>query len=136
MPKSSLRQRCYDLGCRVSDRGATIAGHPLAQIFVLGFCAAWFLLPLGDEATAILTLVLSVLAITLCQMVLNQQKRHELALHMKIDELIHAMKGARDEIMGIELKSEAELEALRRTGDAAERELEERRRPQVTTTGL
>ena len=115
------------MGCRISDTGSNLAGHPLALIGVVAFCLAWFLLPLGDAATAVLTLVLSVMAITLTQMVLNQQKRHEAALHLKIDELIHAIRGARDEVMGIEGKSEAELEALRRTGDVAERELEERR---------
>lgn len=126
MTKSALFQGLYNVGCRVSDVGADIAGHPLAQIGMVLFCAAWFLLPLGKQATEILTLVLSVLAITLTQMVLNQQKRHEAALHLKIDELIHAMQGARDEVMGIETKSEAELEALRRTGDRAEDVLAER----------
>lgn len=127
MTDKSSRRRLYELGCKVSDWGADIAGHPTALLFVLLFCAAWFLLPLGDTATAVLTLVLSVMAITLTQMVLNQQKRHEIALHMKIDELIHAMKGARDELMGIEHKSESELEALRIVGDEAERVLEQRR---------
>ncbi|MET0309450.1 MAG: low affinity iron permease family protein [Sphingomonas sp.] len=115
------------MGCRISDRGADLAGHPVALIAVLAFCFAWFMLPLGDAATAVLTLVLSVMAITLTQMVLNQQKRHEAALHLKIDELIHAMKGARDEVMGIESRSEAELEALRITGDQAEELLAKRR---------
>ncbi|WP_010188720.1 low affinity iron permease family protein [Sphingomonas sp. PAMC 26605] len=73
-----------------------------------------------------MTLVLSVLAITLTQMVLNQQRLSERALHMKIDELVFAMKGARDEIAGIEGKTEEELEALRRTGDIAENVLEAR----------
>lgn len=127
MTKPSFRLRLYELGCRLSDFGSNLAGHPAALVFVIVFCAAWFLLPLGEQATAILTLVLSVLAITLTQMVLNQQKRHDVALHLKIDELIHAMRGARDEIMGIENKSEAELEDLRITGDAAEAELAERR---------
>src|SRR6188768_4235899 len=126
MSEPNLRQKLYNLGCRFSDRGATAAGHPLALIGVLIFCGAWFMLPLGDTATAVLTLVLSVLAITLTQMVLNQQKRHEAALHLKIDELIHAISGARDEVMGIETKSEAELEELRITGDRAEDELAER----------
>ncbi|RYD55377.1 MAG: hypothetical protein EOP60_06240 [Sphingomonadales bacterium] len=133
MTQPNLRQRFYHLGCRISDLGANIAGHPLALIGVLVFCTAWFLLPLGDTATALLTLVLSVLAITLTQMVLNQQKRHEAALHFKIDELIHAMKGARDEVMGIETKSELELEALRITGERAEKVLDERRGRAVTT---
>ncbi|HVJ02881.1 MAG TPA: low affinity iron permease family protein [Sphingomonas sp.] len=127
MPDPSFRQRLYDFGCRVSDRGANIAGHPTALIGVILFCMAWFLLPLGDTATAVLTLVLSVLAITLTQMVLNQQKRHEAALHLKIDELIHAIRGARDDLMGVENKSEAELEALRISGDRAEEELQQRR---------
>lgn len=133
MSKRNLRQKLYNLGCRFSDWGANIAGHPMALISVIAFCCAWFLLPLGESATAVLTLVLSVLAITLTQMVLNQQKRHETALHLKIDELIHAMRGARDEVMGIEHKSEAELEKLRITGDQAERLLEQRRGKSVTS---
>jgi low affinity Fe/Cu permease len=125
--KPTILQSLYNVGCRISDRGATIAGHPMAQILLILFCVAWFALPLGNDATQVLTLVLSVLSITLTQMVLNQQKRHEAALHLKIDELIHAMKGARDEVMGIESKSEAELEALRITGDKAEEVLAKRR---------
>jgi low affinity Fe/Cu permease len=134
VPKQTIRQSLYVIGCRFSDAGANIAGHPMAQIVLVIFCLAWFLLPLGQDATAVLTLVLSVLAITLTQMVLNQQKRHEVALHLKIDELIHAMKGARDEVMGVESKSEAELEALRITGDIAEEELAQRRGKSVVTT--
>lgn len=134
MPKNGIRHSLYTLGCRVSDRGSDLAGHPGALVGVLIFCFAWFMLPLGDAATAVLTLVLSVMAITLTQMVLNQQKRHEAALHLKIDELIHAMKGARDEVMGIENKTEAELEALRITGDKAEEVLAKRRGNPSTAT--
>lgn len=133
MSKRTLRQKLYNIGCRFSDWGANVAGHPLALILVIVFCGAWFLLPLGDSATAVLTLVLSVLAITLTQMVLNQQKRHETALHLKIDELIHGLRGARDEMMGIEHKSEAELEKLRITGEVAEEVLEARRGKSVTS---
>jgi low affinity Fe/Cu permease len=132
--KRTISQALYVIGCRISDAGANVAGHPMAQIVLVLFCLAWFLLPLGDKATAVLTLVLSVLAITLTQMVLNQQKRHEAALHLKIDELIHAMKGARDEVMGIETASESELEALRITGDKAGEVLAKRRGKSVVTT--
>lgn len=134
MSKRTISQTLYAIGCRISDGVANIAGHPMAQIVLVLFCLAWFLLPLGDKATAVLTLVLSVMAITLTQMVLNQQKRHEAALHLKIDELIHAMKGARDEVMGIETASESELEALRITGDKAEKVLAKRRGKTVVTT--
>ena len=121
-----LGRRLYALGCRVSDTGATAAGHPTAIVLVAIFCGLWFLVT-GHAGENTLTLILSVAAITLTQMVLNQQRRSERALHLKIDELVIAMKGARNEIAGIETKSEEELEALRRTGDVAEEILEQRR---------
>lgn len=120
----SLSRKLYLFGCRVSDRCANLAGHPAAIAVVAVFCGTWFLVG-GPASENMLTLILSVLAITLTQMVLNQQKRSEAALHMKIDELILSKRGARDELAGIERKSEDELEALRRDGpiklDAAPR---------------
>lgn len=119
-------KRLYNFGCKVSAWGSTLAGHPMAILTVAVVCAAWFIIG-GTAAENTLTLILSVLAITLTQMVLNQQRISERALHMKIDELLFAMKGARDEIAGIERKSEDELEALRRTGDVAKDVLQARR---------
>lgn len=117
-----MRKRLYNFGCQLSAWGSALAGHPMAILLVAVACAAWFIIG-GPSAENTLTLILSVLAITLTQMVLNQQRLNERALHMKIDELVYAVKGARDEIAGIEGKSEEELEALRRTADAAEHAL-------------
>lgn len=125
-----MLKRLYNFGCRLSAWGSTLAGHPMAILAVALGCAAWFIIG-GPAAENTLTLVLSVLAITLTQMVLNQQRLSERALHMKIDELVYALKGARDEIAGIEGKSEDELEALRRTGDVAEDVLEARRNAKI-----
>jgi low affinity Fe/Cu permease len=69
---------------------------------------------MGAAGQNLLTLILSILAITLTQMVLNQQRRSELALHLKIDELITALDGARDELAGIESADEDTLLAARR----------------------
>lgn len=66
------------------------------------------------------------MSITLTQMVLNGQRRSEQALPLKIDELVYAIQGARNEVAGIETKSTGELDALRRTGEAAEDELKQR----------
>ncbi len=115
--RPSRAHRLYLLGCRISERGANLAGHPTSIVAMAMFCAAWFLIG-GKAGENSLTLVLSVLAITLTQMVLNQQKRSEAALHLKIDELIIAVSGARDELAGIETRTEDELEALRRSGMA------------------
>lgn len=67
----------------------------------------------GENLESSLALILAVLAITLTQMVLNQQRRSEAALHLKLDELIRSQVEADDSLAGIEQKEVAELEAIR-----------------------
>lgn len=112
--KSSLVQ----LGDRVSDAFSRLFAHPAIQIGVIVFCAAWFWL--GFHADG-LTAALSILAITLTQMVLNGQydreaeaHRRDVAMHAKLDELIKATHRARDEMVGIEEQlDEEEIRELR-----------------------
>ena len=105
------------LGCWVSARVAEFIGHPYAQIGVILLCIAWFAAGWGENA---LTAALSILAITLTQMVLNTQNareaeayRRDVALHAKLDELIIATREARDEIAGVEELELEEIEALK-----------------------
>jgi low affinity Fe/Cu permease len=105
------------VGGLVSSWVSDLAAAPLAQIIVIVVCAAWFLL--GYRAD-ILTAILSIMAITLTQMVLNRQNereaddhRRDVAMHAKLDELLIAMKGARDEMAGIEELDEEEIEGLK-----------------------
>lgn len=105
------------VGCRFSALVAEIAAHPFAQIGIIALCVIW--LGIGYQVD-VLTLALSVLAITLTQMVLNTQKsreveahRRDVALHAKLDELVLSIKGARDELAGIEEREEEEIEAIR-----------------------
>lgn len=111
-PTSGLH-RLYLLGCKVCDFFANLAGHPASIVVLVVLCLAWLMVT-GSAAQNTLTLILSILAITLTQMVLNQQRRSELALHLKIDELITALDGARNELAGIENEDEDTLRAARR----------------------
>ena len=113
-PAGPLR-KLYLLGCRVCDFFANLAGHPVAIVVLIAACLLWLAVK-GQPGQNLLTLILSILAITLTQMVLNQQRRSELALHLKIDELITAHDGARDELAGIETADEDTLRAARRAG--------------------
>jgi len=105
------------IGCLISAKAADIAAHPLAQIGFVIFCIAWFVFRLPVE---LLTASLSILAITLTQMVLNKQNerendahRRDVAMHAKIDELVIASARARDEIAGIEDLEEEEIQRLK-----------------------
>jgi len=117
---SHEKSRLQKLGCWVSEKVSAFAGHPFAQLGLLLVCAAWFILDLGVDA---FTAALSILAITLTQMVLNRQEsreaeahRRDVALHAKLDELVHASRRARDELAGVEEMEEEEIEALKNAG--------------------
>lgn len=80
-------------GDRLSEAVARLFAHPLMHVAVILFCVAWFAVGLPTD---LLTAGLSILAITLAQMVLNGQYdreaeayRRDVAMHAKLDELIN-----------------------------------------------
>lgn len=112
------KNRLVQLGDRASDAISRLFAHAGMQIAVILFCAGWFLLGFHAEG---LTAALSILAITLTQMVLNGQydreadaHRRDVAMHAKLDELIRATYRARDEMAGIEEQlDETQIRELR-----------------------
>jgi low affinity Fe/Cu permease len=108
------------IGCHISDVVADFSADPLAQVGFILLCILWFVLGLNVN---ILTAALSIMAITLTQMVLNSQRererdahRRDVALHVKLDELLLASRRARDELAGIEELEEEEIDELRNGG--------------------
>jgi low affinity Fe/Cu permease len=131
---SSQKSKFVEVGDKISAWTADLFAHPGMQIGVVVFCIGWFVLGLKTD---LLTAALSILAITLTQMVLNSQKerecddfRRDVALHAKIDELLIAMTGARSEMAGIEELDVAEIVGLKENAqdsvDALDDELDER----------
>ena len=117
MTEMNLYRRFEEIGCKVSTFVSDLFANPLMQIGVILFCGAWFAIGLPTD---LLTAALSILAITLTQMVLNRQDqrevdahRRDVALHAKLDELIIAKRGARDAMAGIEELEEDQILALR-----------------------
>jgi low affinity Fe/Cu permease len=100
------RSLAYRIGCRVSAWVSDLSAHPYAQLGVVVFCVAWFALGLSTD---LLTAALSILAISLSQMVLNRQNereaeahRRDVAMHAKLDELIISVRHAHNDMAGIE----------------------------------
>ena len=128
------KSRIVEIGGQVSEWVSALFAHPYMQIGVIVFCLAWFALGLKTD---LLTAALSILAITLTQMVLNRQtereiddRRRDVAMHAKLDELLIAMKGARDEMAGIEELDVEEIVELKENAqeqvDTLDEELEDR----------
>lgn len=107
----------YRLGCVVSDKVSDVFAHPYAQVAFLVVCVGWF--TVGWNVN-ILTAALSIMAITLTQMVLNSQNereiddhRRDVAMHAKLDELIAASRRAKNEFVAIEEREEGEIVQLK-----------------------
>jgi low affinity Fe/Cu permease len=101
----------------LSTAAAEFAAHPLVQLGVLIASVGWLIVG-GSEAALASTMTIGGFILT--QMVLNQQRRRENALHLKIDELILAVKDARNEVAGAEHAAEEEIERLREAHGKAE----------------
>jgi low affinity Fe/Cu permease len=104
-------------GRTVSSCVADFAANPLSQVGVIAFCLIWWGVGLPTD---VLTATLSIAAITLTQMVLNSQRlredddrRRDVAMHAKLDELLRAEKFARKELAGIEELEAEEIAALK-----------------------
>jgi len=128
-PMSNGKQKNWleRIGCQISAWMSDISAHPFAQIAVVLICVTWFALGL---ATDVLTAVLSILAISLTQMVLNRQNeremeahRRDVAMHAKLDELVLATKHARNKLAGIE--DELEEEEIQELKDEAKQAVED-----------
>ena len=107
----------YRLGCAISDWVSDIFAHPYAQVAFLIVCVVWFA---AGWNVNILTATLSIMAITLTQMVLNSQNereiddhRRDVAMHAKLDELIAASRRAKNEFVAIEEREEEEIVELK-----------------------
>lgn len=119
MTDQPAKSRFEQIGCQVSTFVSDLFANPVTQVGVILFCVAWFAIGLPTD---LLTAALSILAITLTQMVLNRQidreaddRRRDIALHAKLDELIIAKRGARDEMAGIEELEEEKIVQMRET---------------------
>ena len=111
-------QTISDVGLGVSTWVADAAAHPVSQIAIVLFCILWWV---SGLPTSVLVAMLSILAITLTQMVLNRQKLRDdddryrdIAMHAKIDELLRTEEHANKELAGIEELEAEELVALKR----------------------
>lgn len=128
MRRRGTAQTVAEAGHHISGRVADAAAQPLSQAAVIAFCVAWWS---SGLPTAELTATLSIMAITLTQMVLNRQKlreedahRRDVAMHAKIDELLRAGKYARKELAGIEELEAEEIAALKLRLARSDRESE------------
>jgi low affinity Fe/Cu permease len=101
---------------KVSTKAANALGSPWLFVVSLLLIIAWLLTGpfahFSDTWQLLIntsTTIFTFLAVFLIQ---NTQNRDAKAVHLKLDELIHAVRGARNQLVDLEDLSDAELEKL------------------------
>jgi low affinity Fe/Cu permease len=68
----------------------------------------------GIELTNVAISIVTLLMVFVLQ---NTQNRDSAALHLKLDEIVRAVEGARDDVRGVESRSEPEIRELTHEDD-------------------
>ena len=110
---------------RVATRSATGMGHPytfvLAALALVLWAASGVVFDWSDTWQLIVNTATSVVTFMAVFVIQNSQNRDGAAIQAKLDEVLRAMPRAREEFIGIEHLTEAQICAIR---DALEREVQ------------
>src|SRR6266480_4522100 len=140
MKTQTEKEKKRDIFCLVSDAFRVFARHSAS---VLGsawaFCAAaliilvWILsgpmFHFSDTWQLVINTATTIVTFLMVFLIQNTQNRDAKAMHLKLDELIRAIRGARNRLVDLEKLSDEELKKLeeqftRVRNNAAQRESE------------
>lgn len=117
MPESgSARQRIGDLFRLLAQRSADALGSSGAFFAAVALVAGWALTgPLFDFSDTwqlVINTGTTIVTFLMVFLIQNAQNRDAKALHLKLDELIHSIHGARNRLIDLQNCSDAELADL------------------------
>jgi low affinity Fe/Cu permease len=100
-----------------AGRIALIAGRPAAFAIAMSLILVWGLTgPLfgySDTWQLVVNTATTIVTFLMVFLIQNSQNRDAAAIQAKLDELIRASDGARDQFIGIEHLTDVEIEAVR-----------------------
>ncbi|MBJ6135730.1 low affinity iron permease family protein [Ochrobactrum sp. Q0168] len=102
---------------KFSERAASAAGNQYTFVVAILFIAAWALsgpfFGYSDTWQLIVNTSTTIITFLMVFLIQNSQNRDSCALQAKLDEILHAVKNAREDVIGIEHLPLKELERLR-----------------------
>lgn len=106
-----------DLFTRFATRIAHVAGQSAAFVAAVALILLWLLTgPLfgySDTWQLVVNTATTIVTFLMVFLIQNSQNRDAAAMQAKLDELIRAMKTARNEFIGIEHRTDDEIEIIR-----------------------
>jgi low affinity Fe/Cu permease len=109
--------RTHDFFRKFAHRTSNGVGSPWAFIVAVLIIVVWALTgPLfhfSDTWQLVINTGTTIITFLMVFLIQNTQNRDAIAIHLKLDELIRALKGARNKLVDLEELSDEELEKLR-----------------------
>ena len=104
---------------RIAKRAALIVGSPrsfvVAVLLVLGWLITGPLFGFSNAWQLVINTATTIITFLMVFLIQNTQNRDAQAVHLKLDELIRGVKGARNALIDLEDLSDQELDDLRQS---------------------
>src|SRR5438876_11163372 len=104
-----------------AHRAATMMGNPwcffLAVVVIIGWAVSGPLFHFSDTWQLVINTGTTIVTFLMVFLIQNTQNRDATAIHLKLDELIRAMQGARNRMIDLDDMSDEELADLRKQFD-------------------
>jgi low affinity Fe/Cu permease len=114
--RSSLYFRMRDTFHVFARQASDVLGSPLAFILAIFVIAVWAvtgpMFHFSDTWQLIINTGTTIVTFLMVFLIQNTQNRDAKAVHLKLDELIRAMQGARNQLVDLEKLSDDELNKL------------------------
>jgi low affinity Fe/Cu permease len=112
---------------------ATATGSPWAFLIAVVTIVVWALLGsvfhYSDTWQLVINTATTIVTFLMVFLIQNTQNRDTKALHLKLDELLRGVSGARTSFVSLENMSDEELERLQKEFDRIKRRLEKKKAP-------
>jgi len=113
-----LRKKIDDLFTNIASWIAAASGQPGAFVLALATVLVWAATgPIFDYSQTwqlIINTGTTIVTFLMVFLIQNSQNRDTASMQAKIDELLYALDGAREQFIGIEHLSSSEIERIRR----------------------